>query len=150
MARLKRIVKSALEDRSPRFLLATIALGVAISLIAGIAIGYRVEQSRSKPARRVATPTTKPGKTGRAGTTAITAAPDLTGAVFSPVKKNSLVIVYGKQEVGALRARREDPHRGREAREGIEHRGGSPGAVPAELGEPDHRDRGRGAPRPRR
>ena len=55
MARLKRIVKSALEDRSPRFLLATIALGVVISLIAGIAIGYKVEQSRAKPAKRVAT-----------------------------------------------------------------------------------------------
>jgi hypothetical protein len=98
MARLKRIVKSALEDRSPRFLLATIALGVAISLVAGIAIGYRVEQSRSKPAQRVATPTTKPGKPGRVGTTAIKAAPDLTGAVFSPVKKNSLVIVYGNKK----------------------------------------------------
>ena len=35
MARLKRIVKSALDDRSPRFLLATLALGVVIALLAG-------------------------------------------------------------------------------------------------------------------
>jgi hypothetical protein len=97
MARLKRIVKSALEDRSPRFLLATIALGVAVSLVAGIAIGYRVEQSRAKPPKRVAVPV-KPRKTGPVGTTAIKAAPDLTGAVFSPVKKNVLVVVYGDKK----------------------------------------------------
>jgi hypothetical protein len=97
MARLKRIVKSALEDRSPRFLLATIALGVAISLVAGMAIGYRVEQSRAKPPKRIAA-TGKPRTTGAARTTAIKAAPDLTGAVFSPVKKNVLVVVYGDKK----------------------------------------------------
>ena len=42
MARLKRILQSALEDRSVRFLLSTIALAVAVSLVAGFAIGYDI------------------------------------------------------------------------------------------------------------
>jgi len=96
MARLKRIVKSALDDRSPRFLLTTIALGVAISLIAGVAIGYKVEQSRIKPAKKAAgvkhTTTTKPG-----GRVVLTAAPDLTAAVYSRVK-NVMIVVYGQKK----------------------------------------------------
>jgi hypothetical protein len=48
MARLKAIVRSALEDRSPRFLLATIALGVVVSLVAGFAIGYKVDNSKGR------------------------------------------------------------------------------------------------------
>jgi len=95
MARLKRIVKSALEDRSPRFLLVTIALGVAISLIAGVAIGYKVEQSRIKPAKKATgvkhTTTTKPGHV------VLTAAPDLTAAVYSRVK-NVMIVVYGQKK----------------------------------------------------
>ena len=96
MARLKRIMKSALEDRSPRFLLATLALGVVLSLIAGIAIGYKVEQSRAKPAKKTTpqkhTTTTKPG-----GTVQIVAAPNLTGAVFSHVK-SVMIVVYGNKK----------------------------------------------------
>jgi hypothetical protein len=98
MARLKRIMKSALEDRSPRFLLATLALGVAVSLVAGMAIGYKIEQSRIKPAKRVVAPahttTTKPGTLPK-----LVAAPDLTGAVFSPAHKNVVIVVYGKKKV---------------------------------------------------
>ena len=98
MARLKRIMKSALEDRSPRFLLATLALGVVIALVAGIAIGYKVEQSRIKPAKKVAV---KPNRTGttRPAPPKLVAAPDLTGAVFSPVRKNVLIVVYGNKKV---------------------------------------------------
>jgi len=98
MARLKRIMKSALEDRSPRFLLATLALGVAIALIAGVAIGYKIEQSRIKPAKKATgvrtTPTTTKKPTGLTG---LTAAPNLTGAVFSHVK-SVIVVVYGQRK----------------------------------------------------
>jgi hypothetical protein len=43
MGRLKAMVRSALDDRSPRFLLATVALGVVVALVAGFAIGYKVD-----------------------------------------------------------------------------------------------------------
>ena len=43
MGRLKAMVRSALDNRSPRFILATIALGVAVALLAGFAIGYKVD-----------------------------------------------------------------------------------------------------------
>jgi len=91
MARLKRILQSALEDRSVRFLLSTIALAVAVSLVAGFAIGYRVEESRIKPAKKVAAQprtTVKP---------TFTAAPDLTGAVLQPVKKGVLIVLKNKK-----------------------------------------------------
>jgi hypothetical protein len=95
MARLKRIVKSALDDRSPRFMLATIALGVAIALIAGVAIGYKIEQSRIKPAKKATGVKTTPTTTHKPPT--VTAAPDLTGAVFSHVK-SVIVVVYGQRK----------------------------------------------------
>jgi hypothetical protein len=58
MGRLKAMVKSALDDRSPRFLLATVALGVVVALVAGFAIGYKVDDGdnggtrRARPARQ--------------------------------------------------------------------------------------------------
>jgi len=93
MARLKRIMQSALEDRSVRFLLSTIALAVAVSLIAGFAIGYRVEESRIKPAKKVAAPTVKTGATVK-----FTAAPDLTGAVFKGVAKGALTVLTANKK----------------------------------------------------
>ncbi len=54
MGRLKAMVRSALDNRSPRFILATIALGVAVALLAGFAIGYKVDGTngggKAKPA----------------------------------------------------------------------------------------------------
>jgi hypothetical protein len=93
MARLKRIMQSALEDRSVRFLLSTIALAVAVSLVAGFAIGYRVEESRIKPAKKAATKPIRitPGRSG------FTSAPDLTGAVYQSVKKGVLIVVKDKK-----------------------------------------------------
>src|ERR1700681_2070694 len=90
MARLKRIMESALEDRSVRFLLSTIALAVAVSLIAGFAIGYRVEESRIKPVKKVAT---RAAGTATPTNSRFTTAPDLTGAVYAPVKKGVLIVV---------------------------------------------------------
>jgi hypothetical protein len=43
MGRLKAMVRSAIEDRSPRFLLATVALGVVVALVTGLAIGYTLD-----------------------------------------------------------------------------------------------------------
>jgi hypothetical protein len=96
MARLRRIMQSALEDRSVRFLLATIALGVAVSLVAGFAIGYRVEESRIKPAKKVAVP--KTSAAARAAASKLTAAPDLIGAAYQPVRKNVLIVVTGPKK----------------------------------------------------
>jgi hypothetical protein len=95
MARLKRILKSALEDRSPRFMLATIALAVAISLIAGFAIGYKVEEHRKKPAKKVATHKTT--STTKPKPVKIKAAPLLVGGVFA-VQGKQLVIVTAKRK----------------------------------------------------
>jgi len=93
MASLKRIMQSALEDRSVRFLLSTIALAVAVSLLAGFAIGYRVEQSRIKPAKKAAVGPSK----GAGAAKPFTSAPDLTGAVYQSVKKGVLVVLKGKK-----------------------------------------------------
>jgi len=95
MERLKRILANAFQDRSPRYLLGVLALGVAIALVAGMAIGYRVEQSRVKPAKKTATP----GKTGtkKPPKVTLTAAPDLTGVVFSATSKQ-LIALYGTKK----------------------------------------------------
>jgi hypothetical protein len=45
MDSLKRIMKSAMDDRSSRFMLATIALGVVVALLAGTLIGYKLDDS---------------------------------------------------------------------------------------------------------
>ena len=50
MDSLKRIVKSAMDDRSPRFILGTIALGVVVALIAGTLIGYKLDNGGSSSA----------------------------------------------------------------------------------------------------
>ena len=50
MDNLKRIVKSAMDDRSPRFILGTIALGVVVALIAGTLIGYKLDNGGSSSA----------------------------------------------------------------------------------------------------
>ncbi|MGO9875612.1 MAG: hypothetical protein ACLPVY_17650 [Acidimicrobiia bacterium] len=102
MARLRRIMQSALEDRSVRFLLATIALGVAVSLVAGFAIGYRVEESHIKPAKKVAAAVLGTGAAARALSTKLTAAPDLIGAAYAPVKKDVLIVVTGPKKVVRL------------------------------------------------
>ncbi len=59
MDSLKRILKSAMADRSPRFMLATIALGVVVALIAGTFIGYKLDDSGSSTAAPAKTAATK-------------------------------------------------------------------------------------------
>ena len=92
MARLKRLLKSIVEDRSPRFLLGTIALGVVVALLAGFAIGYKYEKSKGHKAAKVKTTTTTKPKGGGGTPPKLHDAPLLTGAVFQ-VKPRQLVIV---------------------------------------------------------
>jgi hypothetical protein len=97
MARLKRILKSALEDRSPRYMLATIALAVVVALSCGFAIGYKVEQSRAKPAKKAAVikkPTQKHPKR-----VILKAAPLLVGGIFRPGAKQLVIVNVDKRVV---------------------------------------------------
>lgn len=88
IARLKSLLKGVVEDRSPRFLLGTIALGVVVALIAGFLIGSKYENSRGNETAKVAPTRTKPKTTKPT----IKAAPLLIGAVLN-VKPRALVIV---------------------------------------------------------
>ena len=99
MSRLKRLLKSAVEDRSPRFLLGTIALGVVVALIAGIGIGYKIEESRRAPVKKV----TKPAKTNTKPTTKpnIQSAAPLIGAVLN-FKKNQLIVLDKSRKATAI------------------------------------------------
>jgi hypothetical protein len=63
---LKRTVASTVEDRSPRFLLGSLALAMVISLVAGLGIGMAIGDNDDSPAKPTAggkpTPVTrKPG-----------------------------------------------------------------------------------------
>jgi len=98
MASLKGATKSALEDRSPRFLLGTIALGVVISLIVGFGIGYaaHTHSSKSKAKNAAASKNKKKGaKKATGGKKSIVAAPDLTGGIFA-VKPTSITVLNSK------------------------------------------------------
>src|SRR5439155_9153680 len=84
---------SALADRSPGFLLGTIALAVVVSLIAGFAIGYKVQNSKGtgKAAKKVAT-----GKGHRkpkpAKTFTLKAAPLLVAGAYGVTAKQLVVL----------------------------------------------------------
>ncbi len=90
MARLKSLLRGVVEDRSPRFLLSTIALGVAISLLAGFAIGYKYEKSKRQPAKKVTTTKTTQPKSHAPQT--LKQQPLLIGAVMN-VKPKALVVI---------------------------------------------------------
>ena len=85
---------SALADRSPRFLLGTIALAVVVSLIAGFAIGYKVENSRGTKAKSAKKAAAGKGARKPKPSHAFTlkAAPELVGGVFS-IKTKQLVVL---------------------------------------------------------
>jgi hypothetical protein len=107
MASLKGATKSALEDRSPRFLLGTIALGVVVSLIVGFGIGYAAHTTSTKhkakntAAAKKAAKAKKAGKgkkgTAKGGKKTIVPAPDLTGGIFA-VKPSSIVVLNDKSK----------------------------------------------------
>jgi hypothetical protein len=84
---------SALQDRTPGFLLGTIALAVVVSLIAGFAIGYKVENSKgtSKPAKKAAA-AKKHKKPKKAHAFTLKAAPLLIGGTYGVTAKQLVVL----------------------------------------------------------
>jgi hypothetical protein len=81
MDRLKRALKSALSDRSPRFMLGTIALGVVMALVIGFGLGWGAGKvsggSDGKKAK-----TAKAGKNAKPKKKKIVLAPDITGGIY--------------------------------------------------------------------
>jgi hypothetical protein len=91
------MANSALQDRSPRFLLGTIALAVVVSLIAGFAIGYKVENSRGtggKSAKKAASAKKRPGRRPQRAFR-LRAAPVLVGGAYG-VTARQLVVLDSK------------------------------------------------------
>jgi hypothetical protein len=103
MASLKSATKSALEDRSPRFMLGTIALGVVISLIVGFGIGYAAHTSSgsSNKAKKLTAAQKKKRNKAKANgkKKKIVAAPDLTGGIFAVGKSRITVLNADKKGV---------------------------------------------------
>jgi hypothetical protein len=93
----KRAVASTVEERSPQFLLGSLALAMVISLLAGLGIGIKVgehNKTKAKPAavKPKKTPTSKPGAGSK------TARPALKGTVVKKAPKR-LVISTGKARI---------------------------------------------------
>src|SRR5262249_16368383 len=95
MGRLKAMVRSALEDRSPRFLLAIVALSVVVSLLAGFAIGYKVDDSNGGGGGGKKAATAKATKKGGKKAPKLKEAPLLMGGVYS-LKGKKLVVLNAK------------------------------------------------------
>jgi hypothetical protein len=98
MDSLKRIFKSAMDDRSPRFMLATIALGVVVALLAGTLIGYKLDNSGGSGTTKKATTATKKKKVRRGPARAV-AAPVLFGEVVAARPAKIVVVGANKQRV---------------------------------------------------
>jgi hypothetical protein len=94
----KRTVASTVEERSPAFLLGSLALAMVISLLAGLGIGIKVGEHNKTKAKAAAvkpkkTPTSKP-----AGAKAKAAQPPLKGTVVAKAPK-LLLISTGKKRI---------------------------------------------------
>jgi hypothetical protein len=94
----KRTVASTVEERSPRFLLGSLALAMVISLLAGLGIGIKVgehNKTKAKPAavKPKKTPTSRP-----AGAGAKAPLPPLKGTVVSKAPR-LLLISTGKRRI---------------------------------------------------
>jgi hypothetical protein len=100
---LKRTLAGTVEGRTPRFLLGSLALAMVISLLAGFAIGIKVEQHRvktKKPKTGVVTPTTKPRKKATTGGKV-----PLNGTVVR-VGPKSMVVSIGTRRTGFVLVKR--------------------------------------------
>jgi hypothetical protein len=102
MDSLKRIVKSAMDDRSPRFILGTIALGVVVALVAGTLIGYKLDNRGSSGTggtkAQPAAVRKKPAKRRPAKAT-IVPAPLLVGSVVAGRPAKIAVVGANQQRV---------------------------------------------------
>jgi hypothetical protein len=97
---LKRTVASTVEDRTPRFLLGSLALAMVISLLAGLGIGIKVEQHRveSKKAKTTATAKTKTKKKTTTKKTALLGAGPLYARVITAGPRN-LIVTNGRRRI---------------------------------------------------
>ena len=97
LSRPAAMTRSAFEDRSPRFLLGTIALAVVVALIAGFVIGYKVENSKgtTKAAKKAATGKKTGTRKPKPGKFQVKAAPLLVGGAYS-VSAKQLVVLNSK------------------------------------------------------
>lgn len=91
MDSLRRILKSALDDRSPRFILATIALGVVVALLAGTLIGYKLDNRNGT--------STSAAKTTTAKKSTAKKVPVLLGTVVAARPARIGVLSVGKRQV---------------------------------------------------
>ena len=97
---LKRTLASTVEDRSPRFLLGSLALAMVISLVAGLGIGYKVEQHRVESKKTKTTATTKTKKKTKKKTTTAKVG---TGPVFGKVVSTAPKLLVVSTGTGRLR-----------------------------------------------
>jgi hypothetical protein len=95
---LKRTVASTVEERSPRFLLGSLALAMVISLLAGLGIGIKVGEHNKTNKANSAAVKPKPTPTSRPGAGAKGARPTLKGTVVRKLPK-VLVISTGKARI---------------------------------------------------
>jgi hypothetical protein len=93
MDSLKRIFKSAMDDRSPRFMLATIALGVVVALLAGTLIGYKLDNRGSGGTTKKAKSAATKKKPTNKGNSKAVAAPLLVGSVVAA--RPAKIVVVG-------------------------------------------------------
>ena len=101
MDSLKRILKSALDDRSPRFILATIAFGVVVALLAGTLIGYKLDNRSGGSTTKAKTTKVKKAKAKKASgkTATVKQAPVLFGSVVSARPAKIVVLGAAKKRV---------------------------------------------------
>jgi hypothetical protein len=94
----KRTVASTVEERSPRFLLGSLALAMVISLLAGLGIGIKVGEHNKTKAKPAAIKPKKTQTSRPAGAGSKAARPPLTGTVVRKTPK-LLVISTGKARI---------------------------------------------------
>jgi hypothetical protein len=95
---LKRTVASTVEERSPAFLLGSLALAMVISLLAGLGIGIKVGEHNKTKAKAAAVKPKKTPTSKSAGAKAKAAQPPLKGTVVAKAPK-LLLISTGKKRI---------------------------------------------------
>ena len=102
MDKLKRTMKSAMDDRSSRFMLGTIALGVVVALLAGTLIGYKLDNNNGGTAKKAAVVTKKKKSTTKKGSGKAVAHPVLYGSVVASRPAKISVVGADRKRVPLL------------------------------------------------
>ena len=88
----KRTVAGTVEDRSPRFLLGSLAIAMVIALLAGLAIGIKVgEHNKTNKAKTTATKPSRTPTSRRGGAASSAAKPPIKAIVVKSGPKGLLV-----------------------------------------------------------